>query len=85
MLFRSWAVVNHNSNVGPITALNGVPAFVGIDSYAASVGNFDIARIENPLMPDREQWANDLAYTEWTVDEIAAGEPLDRLLPKIII
>jgi hypothetical protein len=35
--------------------------------------------IENPAMPDREQWANDLAYTEWAVDEIARGEPIDRI------
>lgn len=81
----AWAVVNHNSNVGTMAALNGVPVFVGVDSYAAPVGNFDLDRIERPLMPNREQWANDLAYTEWTIEEIASGEPLDRLQAKIIV
>ena len=84
-LQNAWAVVNHNSNVGPVAVLNGVPAFVGIDSYAAPVASFDLSRIEDPFMPDREQWANDLAYTEWTLEEIASGEPLDRLSSKIIV
>ena len=81
----AWAIVNWNSNPATIAVLNGVPVFVGPDSYAAPVGNLDWSKIANPLMPNREQWANDLAYTEWTVEEIASGEPLDRLQAKIIV
>jgi len=84
-LENAWAVVNYSSNVATIAALNGVPVFVGFDSYAAPVGNFSVSRIEQPFMPDREQWANDLAYTEWSLEEIAAGEPLARLSSKIIV
>jgi len=39
------------------------------------VGNTDLTQIENPLRPDRQQWAWDLAHTEWCVDEIAKGIP----------
>lgn len=84
-LSNTWAVINWNSNPATLAALNGVPIFVGPDSYAAPVGNLDLSKIEDPFMPDREQWANDLAYTEWTVEEIASGEPLDRLSSKIIV
>ena len=35
--------------------------------------------LENPIMPDRTQWLNDYAWTEYTVDEIATGMPLKRL------
>ena len=76
----AWAVINWNSNPGVISALHGVPVFVSTESLAAPVGNLNFGEIENPITPDREQWANDLAYTEWTVDEIRRGEPLDRLI-----
>jgi len=81
----AWAVVNWNSNPATVAVLGGIPVFVGPDSYAAPVGNLDWSKIENPIMPDREQWANDLAYTEWTVEEIALGEPLDRLASRLTV
>lgn len=77
---KTWAVVNWNSNPGVLSVMSGIPAFVGGDSLAAPVGNLDLASIENPRRPDRRQWINDLAYTEWTVEEIASGLPLSRLL-----
>lgn len=81
VLNDAWAVINWNSNPATVAVLNGVPSFVGPDNYAAPVSSQNLARIESPYMPEREQWANDLAYTEWTTDEIASGEPLDRLEP----
>lgn len=83
-LNNAWAVVNWSSNPATVATLHGVPVFVGPDSFSAPVGNLDLANIENPAMPDREQWANDLAYTEWSVEEIAAGEPLERLSDRLL-
>lgn len=80
---RSWAVVNWNSTPGILAVRTGIPAFVGASSLAAPVANLDLARIENPEMPDREQWANDLAWTEWTVQEIAQGLPQSYILHEI--
>lgn len=79
-LKSAWAVVNYNSGPGPQAVLNGVPAFVGASSLAAPVGNQDLADIENPLRPDRTQWIEQLAHTEWTIPEIESGLPLKRLL-----
>ena len=81
-LNNAWAVVNWNSNPGVESVIAGVPAFVGESSLAAPVANLNLADIEKPLRPDRQQWLNDLAYTEWTVNEIAQGIPFDLLLPK---
>jgi hypothetical protein len=78
-LKTAWAIVNWNSNPATQAAIDGVPVFVGPSSLAAPVGNLDWSKIENPDTPDREQWVNDIAYTEWSVDEISGGEPLDRL------
>ena len=79
-LKTTWAVINHNSGPGSQAIINGVPAFVGITSLAAPVGNLDIANIENPSRPDREGWLETIAHTEWTMPEIESGVPLLRLL-----
>lgn len=77
------AVVNHSSNPGPQAIIKGVPAFVGCDSLAYPVGNTDFADIENPEMPERQQWLNDLVYTEYTLSEIRLGIPLVNLLKRL--
>ena len=76
-----FATVSYSSNPGCHSIIQGVPAFVSPSSLAYDVGNdIDFLHdIENPLMPDRTQWLNDYAWTEYTVDEIAAGMPLKRL------
>ena len=81
-ILDAWAVVNHNSGPGTQAILNGVPAFVGSASLASPVANFDLANIENPMRPERQQWLNDLAYTEWTINEIQQGLPIKLLLAK---
>ena len=82
-LSDAWCVVNWSSNPATQAVLNGVPVFTGPESLASPVGNLNLKRIEDPDMPDRQQWANNMAYTEWTVEEIADGEPLERIFPKI--
>lgn len=77
---NAWAVINWNSCPGVIAAQMGIPVFIGPDSLAAPVGNLNFSKIENPEMPDREQWFNDLVYTEWLLEEIEQGEPLERLI-----
>lgn len=79
-LSTAWAVINHNSGPGSQAVLNGVPAFVGASSLAASVGNLDLAMINTPVRPERTAWLEQLAHTEWYVEEIASGLPLERLL-----
>jgi hypothetical protein len=75
----AWSVVNWSSNPGVQAVREGVPAFVGSSSLAHDVALQDLTQIENPLMPDRQQWINDLAHTEYTIAEIAQGIPLNNL------
>ena len=82
-LSRTWAVINWSSAPGILAVLNGIPAFVGGESLAAPLGNLDITGIENPNRPDRTDWLVKLSHTEWTLDEIASGFPLARLLPTL--
>jgi len=34
-------------------------------------------------MPDRNNWANKLAYTEWTTEEIKQGLPWRRIKKRL--
>jgi len=79
------ATVSYSSNPGIHSILNGVPAFVGPASLAYDVGNdIDFMHdIESPIMPDRTQWLNDYAHTEWTIEEISQGIPLKRLTDRL--
>ena len=79
-LSTAWAVINHNSGPGSQAVLNGVPAFVHSSSLASAVGNADLSAINDPARPDRTEWLEKLACTEWYLNEIAAGLPLKRLL-----
>jgi hypothetical protein len=76
-----WATISHSSNPGIHSIISGVPSFVSNSSLAYDVANdIDFLHdIESPVMPDRQQWLNDYAHTEWTVEEIAQGIPLKRL------
>jgi hypothetical protein len=79
-----WATVSWNSNPGIHSVINGVPAFVGKSSLAYDVANTLLLWIENPRMPDRTQWLNDYAHTEYTLEEISQGIPLKNLTSKLI-
>jgi hypothetical protein len=81
-----YATVSYSSNPGIHSVLEGVPAFVGPASLAYDAANdIDFLHdINNPYMPDRTQWLNDYAWTEFTVEEIATGLPLKRLTSKLI-
>ena len=78
-LSNVYAVVNHNSSSAVQAILNGVPAVVSATSIAAPVAVTDVSCINNLIRPDRTQWINDLAWSEWTVEEIAGGLPLQLL------
>lgn len=74
-----WATVCWSSNPGIHSILKGVPAFVGPSSLAYDVANHDLNNIESPVRPDRQQWLNDYAHTEYTVEEISQGIPIKHL------
>ena len=81
------ATVSYSSNPGIHSIINGVPAFVGHISLAYDVANdIDFLHdIENPVMPDRQQWLNDYAHTEYTIEEISSGLALNQLRSELLI
>lgn len=75
--------VSWSSNPGIHSIINGVPAHVGPSSLAFDVGCPHLLMVDKPHMPDRQQWLNDYAWTEFTVEEIAQGLPLNRLTDRL--
>ena len=78
---RAKVVVTVNSNSGVDAILAGKPV-VNIDKgsmvWQLAAQN-DFTQIDNPLLPDRTQWAHNLAYCQWTLNEITKGDAWDHL------
>ena len=82
-LKQAWAVVNYSSNPAMQAVFAGIPVFVSEASLSYDVGNTRLSEINSPVMPDRTQWANKLAYTEWTTEEIKQGLPWERIKKRL--
>ena len=80
--YNYHCVVNFNSGPALQAALNGTPVVCDRTSLAAEISE-KIENIENPVLLDREDWFLKLCHSEWTVEEISAGIPLDRLIKEI--
>jgi hypothetical protein len=82
-LQSAWAVVSYSSNPAMTAAFAGIPVYVSEASLSYDIGNKNFDNINNPNMPDRQQWANKLSYTEWWIDEIQQGIPWQRIKKRL--
>lgn len=79
-LEHAWAVVTHSSKVAIEGVIAGIPAFVTDPCAARAMASADLNRIESPHYPaGRAEWLFNLAAGQWTIHEIAAGLPCERL------
>lgn len=78
-LRNSMAVVTYNSNAATDAILGGVPAFTfDAGSMTWDITSHNINDINNPHYPlkeDLQQWANNIAYTQWNKEEMECGLP----------
>lgn len=73
-LEEAYCVVAYNSNSLVEATVAGVPTFtLGEGSMVQGVTNTNLAMIDTPDLPDREQWAADLAWRQYTIGEIRNG------------
>jgi len=81
---NAWASVFYNSSSSVASVLQGVPVFVSDrDSVSWDVANHSIANIENPKLPDREQWLYDLSAAHWDDNDSTSGRIYQHFLPYI--
>lgn len=86
-LAGAHAVVCFNSNVATLATVAGVPVFTGAPCLADPIACRELNLIdsinttEGPcLLAARQQWANDIAYKQWNLDEFKEAKPWLHLL-----
>ena len=73
-LEKCWATVAYSSGMGIDSYINGVPCFtMDKANFGYSLGNTNLKNIENPKLPKREQWLNNLCYAQWSEQEMNEG------------
>jgi hypothetical protein len=71
-LAKAWAVVTHHSNAAVKALAAGVP--VHCATGAAAAFSFPLDRIADPpLLEGREQFLYDVAWLQWTIEEMESG------------
>jgi hypothetical protein len=81
-LESAWACVIWASSVGVKALIAGVPVICEAPHWiceGAAGRTLDI-EVEQPCMRDRLQTLQSLAWAQWSVEELASGEPFRRLL-----
>lgn len=84
---HSWAVVTHHSNVGVDGLVAGVPCFTE-QGVAVPMSHSDLSQIESPRYPsfeERVQWLNDVAYVQWSIQEMRSGACWRYLLDEGLV
>jgi hypothetical protein len=78
-LIGSKACITYNSNCGVEAFIEGVPTFsFDRGSMVWDVSTHDRDKLHHPYIPsmdDKFQWGYDIAYTQWTTDEMHEGLP----------
>lgn len=75
------AVVTWGSTAGIKAIIAGVPVFHMMPKWiGALAAKFGVEDIETPWMGDRLPMLHRMSHAQWTVDEIASGEPFRRVL-----
>lgn len=73
-------VVTYNSNTGVDAILQGIPLYVADEgAMAYDIASKVLGRAVMPHVNVVRQWAYDLAYTQWTLDEMREGKPWRHL------
>lgn len=73
-LKNAHCVVTFNSNSAVEAAILGKPVFAfDPGSMAWEIATKTLTQIEEPVYANRTQWARNLAYTQWTPQEMAEG------------
>lgn len=74
---RAQIVVSYGGNIGWEAALHGLAHFAIGDSIARPISETEWSRVGRPYIPterERREWAQAVAYQQWTLPEIASGE-----------
>jgi hypothetical protein len=73
----AWAVVTYNSSPGVAAAIEGIPVFVTdpnpLKSQAYDIANLNLAQLEKPNRPDRQQWIEKISMSHYNFVDLRNG------------
>ena len=73
-LHNAWATVLYSTSACVISVIKGIPVFVGSkDAITYNISNTDLSKIENPIMPDRDNFFHELSNQLWSLEDISNG------------
>jgi hypothetical protein len=79
-LKNAHCTVAYTSGSSIDSILAGVPVIPCSEcNFVWPVSSHQLSEIENPKLGEREQLLYDLAYAQWSVDEIKQGKPWQHL------
>ena len=74
----AWATITYNSSPGVASAIEGIPVFVTDpfpeNSQSLKVCNTSLKDIENPIMPERQDWIERIAMSHWSFKDLESGK-----------
>lgn len=79
-LSNCHVVIIWASSIGVHALVAGVPVIAASPYWICKAASGRLEDIENPPIPDRLPVLERLAHAQWTLAEIASGEPFRRLL-----
>jgi len=80
--YNFHCVINHNSGPAVQAAIAGTPVICDASSLAGTISE-KWENLDNPTLPDRQDWFVKLCHTEWTLEELAQGIPQERLIKSL--
>lgn len=83
-LSGAWTCATLSSGAAVDALIEGIPPIcLSPASLAYKICSRDLADIERPKQPDREQFMRDLAYSQWSLAEMADGTAWRHIRPAV--
>ena len=83
-LSQAFCTVSYSSGFAIDSLINGCPAIAtNSANFAYPLGLTSVNGISRMKLPCREQWIRDLAYCQWSQDELGTGAVWENLRPII--
>jgi hypothetical protein len=83
-LHKCWLLVAYSSSSTIDALIGGVPAIaLSSANMAWPVTDHSLSAVEHPTLFAREQWLYDLAYAQWSADEMQSGMVWRHLRPAL--
>lgn len=75
-LHDCWCTVGYNSTPNVVSLIEGVPSIITdpLHSWSNGISGEKLNSIENPIMPDRDEWLHKIANIHWSNYEVITGK-----------